>query len=1078
MQDVFLAVLDMSIVASIVILAVLLARLLLKKVPKRFSYILWAVVLFRLLCPFSFESPFSLIPEQAQSIPQQTALDEEVSPMSAAGAAYHAVGDALNGGLGTVTVYLEDTVEDGYTETTEAYHSQVWLLFFAYLWPVGIAVMLIYSAVSLVRLRRKLIGAVRLRENIYLADHVATPFLIGVIRPKIYLPSTLPEEEQSYIILHEQTHIRRLDHIFKMLAFLALSVHWFNPLVWVAFVCAVKDMEMSCDERVLKEMGGEIKGAYGASLLSLAAGRRIIGGSPLAFGEGNIKGRIKNVMNFKKPAFWILAAAVAVVIVAGVGLLTNPTPTDTSVASAKYTGPFMGYVEDVTADTFDVYTDEGGTYIMSLPWSLFDDFPASDRTDPNWQPGWMNVDVYCGTIDNFTWAVVCTGPSMGSGNANVCTSTDGGVTWWVGDKSAMHPGTVTGAGFASSEVGFMSYRYYSIPSPEISRTLDGGKTWELMTVDIPDYLKEYTFTPLSPTFTGESGRYPIELYSDAKFTSIVYLMTEDGGMTWQWEERTDDLDFPYDTFGFDLSPKESATYSEKLSFTADSTEFKYQLTWERPGIYVEVGLVAQDGTEYLDTVRGGSAVGTIKNIPAGTYQAIVRNSESNLDGNKDYLGDNESRWNISGAVAFGYVQKWQPQPVIEDQDKYFAAVQAAGESVKPKEIVVDDFGSNEQTALAWMDAWFDMYKALPKDNMAYITQGEVDSLEIIKVSKEGLPKAFVFSVTFSVRPTYPISSNAFWMAGNTGNSPGRDETWGQMYREVELRLEDDGRYHFAEMGTGGVGRSDEFEPYVSTSAAERAQAVLDSVVSGGTVAMTLTAADGVGVGRYEVPLEYGNGRNRVSGFDRSFDWSYIKSAPFFSPGSVSSLKVESPDGAAAIQCWQGSNLVLCTLGSESFRFSAGVLGSDAVFDGTIFTYLRTWYDEAEISGLRGDIVIPDKGQSYQEIAQAWTDAYEGAMLRATAGSKYACTYVKTAASVKEDSMDSWYPEKALKTEHFYFDYSTVFVRENGQSNWLMAGNTVDYKGNDAPAGALEYFHMGPMYLTKQGWRCDGVGTGP
>jgi len=197
------------------------------------------------------------------------------------------------------------------------------------------------------------------------------------------------------------------------------------------------------------------------------------------------------------------------------------------------------------------------------------------------------------------------------------------------------------------------------------------------------------------------------------------------------------------------------------------------------------------------------------------------------------------------------------------------------------------------------------------------------------------------------------------------------------------------------------------------------------------------------------------------------------------PEPAYSLKVESPDGIVAVQCWQGSDLVSCTLDGKTFWLSAGVLSSDAVFDGTIFTALRSWYDEAEISSLRGDIVIPDEEQSDQEIAQAWTDAYENAMLRATPGSKYACTYVKTTASINEDAMDFWYPDKALETEHFYFDYSTVFVPENDRAkNWLMAGNTVDYEGSDAPSGAFEYFHMGPMYLTEEGWRCDGAGTGP
>jgi hypothetical protein len=148
-----------------------------------------------------------------------------------------------------------------------------------------------------------------------------------------------------------------------------------------------------------------------------------------------------------------------------------------------------------------------------------------------------------------------------------------------------------------------------------------------------------------------------------------------------------------------------------------------------------------------------------------------------------------------------------------------------------------------------------------------------------------------------------------------------------------------------------------------------------------------------------------------------------------------------------------------------------------VFDGTIFTVLRSWYDEAEISSLRGDIVIPDEGQSDQEIAQAWADAYEDAMQRATPHSRYACTYVKTTAFINEDAMDSWYPDKALETEHFYFSYTTVFVPENDRAkNWLMAGNTSNYEESDAPSNALEYFHMGPMYLTEKGWRCDGAGS--
>ena len=249
-------ILDMSFTAGIVIVLVLVARLPLKKAPKIFSYALWAVVLFRLVCPMTFESPISLVPDRASITSEQiTAVIPSVTFQTPANITANRFADAENPDH---PVYVSSEA-DGNSIIT-------------FVWLFGIAAMLIYNLISLLRLKRKLVGAGRLRDNIYLADHIASPFVLGVIRPKIYLPSTLPEEERSYVILHEQTHIRRLDHIVKMLAFLALALHWFNPLVWAAFVFAVKDMEMSCDERVLKQMGGEIRGAYGASLLSLATG--------------------------------------------------------------------------------------------------------------------------------------------------------------------------------------------------------------------------------------------------------------------------------------------------------------------------------------------------------------------------------------------------------------------------------------------------------------------------------------------------------------------------------------------------------------------------------------------------------------------------------------------------------------------------------------------------------------------------------------------------------------------------------------------------------------------------------------
>ena len=309
-------VINMGLTGGIAIVFVMLARIPLKKAPRIFSYVLWAVVLFRLLCPVSFSSDFSVMEllrvpaEENGSIPF-VSVDIVYTEYPRVDLPVPGLSEAIN-----------STLPHG-EEQLAADPLEAPVFVATMLWLSGVAVMLVYSAVSLVILCRNLIGSVRLRDNIFLADHIPTAFVIGLLRPRIYIPSSLSENEQSYVILHEQIHIKRFDHVVKILASIALAIHWFNPLVWAAFVLCMKDMEMSCDERVLKEMGEGIRFDYSNSLLSLAAGRRLRGGSPLAFGEGNVKERIKNVLNFKKPTVWIIAVSILFVVALCFALAAN-----------------------------------------------------------------------------------------------------------------------------------------------------------------------------------------------------------------------------------------------------------------------------------------------------------------------------------------------------------------------------------------------------------------------------------------------------------------------------------------------------------------------------------------------------------------------------------------------------------------------------------------------------------------------------------------------------------------------------------------------------------------------------------
>ncbi len=307
MDKLFLAILNMSLTGAFVILAICLARLPLKKAPKIISYVLWAVAGFRLLVPFSIEGVFSLIPFNAQIIPSDIAMQPIPRIDSGIPAVNHAVSSMLPAG----------------TPTAGINPLQIWTAIGAFVWLIGFVVMVLYGVISFFILKRNMKKAIRLEDNIYEASNIISPFVLGVFKPKIYLPVGLTEKEKGYILLHEQTHIRRRDYIMKFIAYFILCLHWFSPLVWMAFLLMGVDMEMSCDERVLKENGAETRKDYSLSLLSLATDRRIIGGSPLAFGEGGIKERIKNVLNFKKPSRVILILAVVFVAVFSIGFVVN-----------------------------------------------------------------------------------------------------------------------------------------------------------------------------------------------------------------------------------------------------------------------------------------------------------------------------------------------------------------------------------------------------------------------------------------------------------------------------------------------------------------------------------------------------------------------------------------------------------------------------------------------------------------------------------------------------------------------------------------------------------------------------------
>ena len=323
MQAVFVKILNMSLTGSIVIAVVLLARLFLKRAPKIYSYALWAVVLFRLLCPLSITAGLSVLK------PLPVTTTSGISTVS-----YQSVAQAVRE---NTPAPIRQQVVPAQTAQTDTKPSPMQIA--AYIWLAGASVMVAYSIAQYGILRRRLAEAVPLQEEIYLADRISSPFVMGVFRPRIYLPSSTPMAERRFIVAHERHHIRRGDPLWKLLGYCALCLHWFNPLVWLAFCLAGKDMEMSCDEAVIKRLGEHIRADYSQALLRLATHKRIVSGMPLAFGEGDTKGRVRNMAKWKKPKVWVsaLCAALCLVILAACAL--NPKQKETPREEMTTTGP-------------------------------------------------------------------------------------------------------------------------------------------------------------------------------------------------------------------------------------------------------------------------------------------------------------------------------------------------------------------------------------------------------------------------------------------------------------------------------------------------------------------------------------------------------------------------------------------------------------------------------------------------------------------------------------------------------------------------------------------------------------------
>lgn len=523
---------NMSIQAGLVVLAVLLARQIFRllKIPKKYAYALWTIPFLRFICPWSIESVFSVLPEQSSNVISDRQVADAVFYIREAGAGTVPDDSGVTTGAAGIAGAGGELASDAAAiDWTAAIMTAA-----AVIWAAVLLLLVTYSIISYQKLRRRTACSVCLKDNIYVADHLDTAFVMGFLEPRIYLPSGLSDPEQRFVIAHEKTHIRRRDYWVKAAVFFITCVHWFNPLAWAAFYLMGKDMEMSCDEAVLGQLGTDVRGEYATALLRLTGGDHSLSGVPLAFGEGNTRGRIVHIMRYRKPALAAAVVAVGALVVLAAALLTDPKSavklsgiSELSAALPEEQEEAEGRVVFRTAD--GQITDFPAAYdevevtppALSLGMTLGSDGVQLDYADESLLifHDWFGLFVYDLKVKQFVGAVdlsaIGCSDTQGENACEVLASADGGTVY-------LHPAQDDGMYVYRVETNTMTKEKYDISGIEIFA--DFSDTREA----VADHASSFRSERCVEVEAEESLCYGL-LESDGSIEDIYYAGYESGG---------------------------------------------------------------------------------------------------------------------------------------------------------------------------------------------------------------------------------------------------------------------------------------------------------------------------------------------------------------------------------------------------------------------------------------------------------------------------------------------------------------------------------------------------------------------
>ena len=1045
MEAVFLKVVNMSISAGWLILAVMVLRLLLRNAPKNIRVVLWGLVGFRLVCPVSIESMFSLLPS-SEPLPEEF---------------LYAAAPEVESGIPAVNQVINPIITESLAPMpgASANPTQIWSFIFSQIWILGMVLMLGYALISYLLLRRKVAASMRLDDNLRLCDHIASPFILGIFRPVIYLPSELDPKTADMVLAHEKAHIRRKDHWWKPLGFALLCVYWFNPLIWLGYILLCRDIELACDERVIAELGEQDKKEYASALLRCSVSRLHIAACPLAFGEVGVKDRIKTVLNYKKPAFWVIVAAVIPCVVVAVCFLTDPVSPNTPFPiTSALTAHKVNWAQ-VT-----VWTDNPQHILLeekqiAALTSILNQLEEYDFLE-------VKIDRKISLM-------------IYHADQEILLKSDGTYTEFVFDSET---GAELDRCWAVNNDALNDFLRQFIP--EVNRIAEGSYA-------VSELLYR---NPLSSYFPDESDTpATVEIHSGCNIlTAYGGTLEENPNIIWGWRK----LDESGEDVAFTLRLLE---HEGKLTLSEDTLYQKISEHYHLLQLGEEVLLVHSEHDETVWSVyrlvkaqpigsenmtlysEYGHAIRilTAQHYSNGitlqlqvTFPESIELSDRDLPYPQDvwlYYATESGRTHADAMYLHSQTIDEETHSVLYDLSFSLDQEPPTGREFT---LSLSGFRNNQSNTLfstplsmTWSGEVTDakVYEYRDNDTHIHMTLSPIS----ININAKGTTFQSMDEL-YNALIILDVFGNQITTPNSYGGSQGGSLIDIEILPGVPLNMNNIGSISIGEYKL-------ESRSVIEDNGSPSMEDVIESLRKKESI--------------LQIDLSYGgdlilgsyggwNTRNdtQYAGSLENYSYIPIEEQAFPVNQTMITLKFGHIGKICYLTFTDNTNLVKLYYDGTAQCFEAvSKYGNDL----TVGTIMRKWYDTAEHEALRDAIAPIGAEADYLQAVQFFCDAYYGTHTQVAEDSMFRYNFVRSDTEVDMEATNLARARGELDENGYAFWVTVTFLPGNDRgADEYMAGNTHDYTGSDPgiPEGALQYHMCGYLHLTEDGWVGQILGT--